>query len=237
MQTKFETLRDQIHDLISDAPTGLRIPAERELCERFGVARETLRKALDDLARDGYLVRRQGAGTFVARPKIAQRFRLRSFTEDMEIRGLTSTSKMLWNKRSPAGARLGARLQVSPTEEIITMRRLRLADGEPMALELLSVPISLIPDLDPAILADRSFYEYLRSEHGVVIVGGTQTMEPTVLDADEAELLAVPPLSPALLVERVTWTDTGRRVEAVRSVYRGDRYKFHLDLTPGETRT
>jgi GntR family transcriptional regulator len=100
-----------------------------------------------------------------------------------------------------------------------------------MALELLSVPRALVPGLDPATLAERSFYDTLRQDFGIEISGGSQTMEATVTDPSESELLGVPELSPALLVERVTWDQHERRVEAVRSVYRGDRYKFHIDLS------
>lgn len=230
MRPKYEALRSELLDLVTNKAAGDQIPPERELCDQFNVARETLRRALDDLARDGYLIRRQGAGTFVARPKLTQQFRVRSFTEDMQARGFTSASKLLWHDVHPAGARIGSDLQLSPTELVVTLRRVRLADGEPMALELLHTPYAVIPNLDPEELADRSFYEYLRA-HGVTVAGGSQSMEPTVTDPADSELLSMPSLSPALEVHRVTWTSDGQRIESTTSLYRGDRYKFHIELT------
>ena len=229
-RSKSEVLQQELLALVESVPAGQRIPSERELCERFGVARETLRRVLDDLAAAGQVVRRRGAGTFVQRPKIMQQFVIQSFTQDMQARKMSSSSKLLWHRRERAGARLGALLQVSPGDEVLTMKRLRLADGESMALEVVSLPAALVPGLDVEMLADHSLYQTLGQQFGIDISGGSQTLEATVVDEDEAAALGVPVLSPALLVERVTWMEDGRRVEAVKSIYRGDRYRFHMEL-------
>jgi GntR family transcriptional regulator len=226
-----EVLRRRILSLIAGLSPGEKLPAERALGEQFGVARETLRRTLDDLAEEGYLDRRQGIGTFVTRPKLTQSFRVQSFTEDMRARRMSSSSKLLSHRRRMAGARIASRLQISPGEEVITLRRLRFADGEPMALENVSMPTSLLPDFDAEKLGDSSLYATLFREYGIDIVAGTQTMEATVTDVEESAILEVAPLSPAILVDRVTWTASGQRVESVRSIYRGDRYKIQVDLS------
>ena len=119
---------------------GEAIPAERQLSADFGVSRLTVRAALDDLVREGYLVRRHGSGTFVSEPKIAQELTMTSFTDDMRSRGLNPASETLDLRTVPAGARLGRLLHVSPSEPVLVADRLRLADGESMAIETVAHP-------------------------------------------------------------------------------------------------
>jgi GntR family transcriptional regulator len=229
---KYLQLRQQVMELIDSLPTGAAIPSERELCTMYGVSRMTLRRALDELASNGYLVRRQGAPTATARPKIAQRMAIRSFTEDMRARGMEASSRLLSFGVHAAGARLGLHLHVSPEEPVVTVGRLRLADGDPMAIEWMNVPATLVPGIEAADLTNGSFYALLGGRYGVEIGGGSQTVEPTVADEQEARLLGVPLHSPALFVERSIWTPRNEVIEFVQSTYRGDRYRFEMELTP-----
>lgn len=226
---KRQELVTTIGEMARGMAPGTPIPSERELATRYGVSRMTLRTALDELVRDGLLVRRHGAGTYVARPKVAKRIQLTSFTDDMRARGLTATTRVLSLARKPAGARIGARLNVSPSESVLTVGRLRLADDEPMAIEWLSVPDRLLPGITRRDF-EGSFYRVLEDRFGIVIDGGSQTLEPTVTDEEESALLGVPLHSPALFVERVTWTTGSVPVEYTRTMYRGDRYRFNVDL-------
>ena len=107
-----------------------------------------MRAALDDLAREGYLVRRRGSGTYVQQPKIAQELTMTSFSEDMRRRGMVPGSRTLSLEHELAGARLGRFLHVSPSEQVVVVKRLRLADGESMAIETLHIPEALVPGLD-----------------------------------------------------------------------------------------
>ena len=127
---------------------------------------------------------------------------------------------------------VGACLQIAPTASILQVRRLRLADGVPMALEDLHVPGDVVPGLTGEDLVDHSFYAVLRDRFGLSLTGGTQTIEPTLTSAEDAAVLEVTPGSPAFLFERTTTVSTGRIVEFVRSVYRGDRYRIVVDLFP-----
>ena len=229
--SKRDYLVSELLDLAQTLPTGSAIPSERDLAGRYGVSRMTLRQAIEDLVRDGYLIRRHGAGTFVGKPKIAKQFSITSFSEDMNARGLAASSRVLSIRRGPAGARLAGRLQVPPDEVVLVVTRLRLADDEPMALEWLHVPDRLVPGLTEADLERESFYRILADIYGIAIDGGHQTIEPTVTDQEESRLLGVALHSPALFVERVAWTAKHEPVEFVRSLYRGDRYKFAVDLT------
>ena len=138
--TKQSQTRDSVIELIEQLGVGRAIPSERQLSSDLGVSRLTVRAALDDLVRDGYLVRRRGSGTFVREPKIAQELTMTSFSEDMERRGMRPGSKTLSLETTTAGAYLGRALHVSPSERIVVAKRLRMADNETMAIETLHVP-------------------------------------------------------------------------------------------------
>jgi GntR family transcriptional regulator len=235
--TKQSVTRDQVLDLIEQLDVGDAIPSERQLSADFGVSRLTVRAALDDLAREGYLERRRGAGTFVSEPKIAQELTMTSFTDDMRRRGMRPASRTLELRVGPAGARLGRLLHVSPSEPVVIASRLRLADGESMAIETVHVRQAHVPGLTAKDLEEQSFYELLRDRYGIVIVGGEQTIEPTVTDEEESAALGVPLHSPAFRFERVTHSQTGEIVEFVESIYRGDRYRLVTSLNrPQEQR-
>ena len=228
--TKQSHTRQQVLELIERLGVGSAIPSERQLSADLGVSRLTLRAALDDLAREGYLVRRRGSGTYVQQPKISQQLTMTSFSEDMRRRGMVPGNRTLSLKRQLAGARLGRFLNVSPGEEVVVVSRLRLADGVSMAIETLHVPSSVVPDVAPKDL-EGSFYELLRSKYGIEIASGTQTIEPTVTNEEESAALGVPLHSPAFLFERVSRDEGGRTLEFVQSIYRGDRYRIVTELT------
>jgi GntR family transcriptional regulator len=231
--TKQRETRERVLELIEPLSVGEAIPAERQLGIDLGVSRLTVRAALDELVREGYLVRRRGAGTFVAEPKVAKGIDITSFSDDMRARGLTPESRTLDLHVEMAGARLGRILHVSPSEEILSVKRLRLADGDPMAIELLHTRASLVPGLTGRDLEENSFYDLLSSRYGISIVGGTQTVEPTVTNEEESASLGVPLHSPALLFERVTRSSTGDLVEFTSSTYRGDRYRIVTEIGVG----
>ena len=231
--TKQSQTREQVIDLIERTGVGGALPSERQLSVDLGVSRLTVRAALDELVREGYLVRRRGSGTFVREPKIAQELAMTSFSEEMRRRGMTPGSRTLSLETTTAGAYLGRCLHVSPSERVVVAKRLRLADGESMAIETLHVPESLVPGLEPKDL-DRSFYELLDERYGITIVGGMQTIEPTVTNEEESEALNVPLHSPAFLFERTTRSENDDIVEFVRSIYRGDRYRLVSELNRRE---
>jgi GntR family transcriptional regulator len=228
--SKQEDTRDRVLDLMESLMVGQPIPAERQLAVDLGVSRLTVRAALDELVRDGYLDRRHGSGTYITEPKIAQPLTLTSFSEDMRRRGMTPGSRTLELTATTAGARLAHRLGVSPETRLIRVKRLRLADSQPMAMEVLHVPESLVPGLTRQDFEDHSFYELLRERYGITIASGTQSIEPTVTSEEESEVLNVPLHTPAFLFERTTLSESGRIVEFVRSIYRGDRYRLVADL-------
>ncbi|MCW2635172.1 MAG: GntR family transcriptional regulator [Blastococcus sp.] len=231
MALKRDVVRERLLDLVEELPIGAALPGERTLAPRLEVSRMTLRSAIDELVRRGLLVRRQGSGTVVAshRTTAVPPLRMVSFTQDMRSRGLDPSSRTLSLETAPAGPRVGRRLAVPPETLVHTALRLRLADGTAMALETLHVPASLVPGLDAVALEQTGLYGLLAAA-GVAPTGGTQSVEPTVLEAEEARLLDVPLHSPAFLFERSAHDARGRTVEFVRSLFRGDRYALVAEL-------
>jgi GntR family transcriptional regulator len=146
---------------------------------------------------------------------------------------MTPASRTLDLAIVPAGARMGRILHVSPAEPVVAVKRLRLADGDPMAIELLHVRQSLVPGMTASDLEENSFYDLLASRYDLSIIGGSQTIEPTVTNEEESAVLGVPLHSPALLFERVTRSASGEIVEFTSSTYRGDRYRLVTELGAG----
>src|SRR5256885_6822197 len=163
--TKQNEARERVLDLIDRLGVGDAIPSERQLSADLGVSRVTVRAALDELVREGFLVRRRGAGTFVSEPKIAQELTMTSFTDDIRRRGMSPGSKTLDLQIVPAGARLGRLLHVSPSEPVVVAKRLRLADRETMAIETLHVRESLVPGLTATDLETGSLFAPPRDRH------------------------------------------------------------------------
>lgn len=234
---KYRQLQQVLEQMIAMLQPGDPIPPERELEQRFGVSRMTVRQALHQLVLSGHLERMQGRGTFVARPKLEQVLALTSFSEEMLRRGLRPGGKMLSVRRVAADPLMAECLQLAPGAPLVELRRLRLADDEPMALETVYLSAERFPDLLQADLTDRSLYRWLAERYGVELSHATQTIEATVLASEEARLLNVAPGTPAFRLERRSYDRTGQPIEFVRSLYRGDRYKLHARLErPGARR-
>ena len=236
----FQPLYLQIKGLLSRAleagewEPGAPIPAEVALAARFGVSQGTVRKAIGALASENLLVRKQGKGTFVARPKVYRTLQLTSYTEDMRAQGLSPTSQVLDIGYIAADAELAALLEVDPGDRVLRIERLRLAGGEPMAIEATHLSDRRFPRLRRNLSRYTSLYTTLAEVYGVRPAEADETIETSPATPREAGLLATDVGLPMLLLSRHSRDETGTPVEWVRSVYRGSRYKFTATLTrPG----
>jgi GntR family transcriptional regulator len=228
--SKHELVRSALLGLIAQDPRRDRaLPSERDIASEYGVSRMTARMVIEELADQGYVYRVQGRGTFVGRPRVSKSLALTSFTEDITARGMRPGSRVIACTEGPAGAAIGRDLQISPNDAVISIKRVRLADDIPMCLETIEIPARLAPGLAGLPLTG-SVYELLAARYRVRVSHAEQRIRATVLEPDEAALLDSPPLSPALLVERISRDKSDRRIERARSVYRGDRYDFKVDV-------
>ncbi len=228
--SKHEALRSaltlELEHLVAHDP----LPSERELMARHGVSRMTVRQAIARLADDGLVYRVQGSGTFVADPaKVTKSIQLTSFSEDIRGRRMVPGTKLLLSERVAADASLAHDLALEPGTEVVHLERLRTADGSPMCLENVWLPASLVAEVDYAETGG-SLYDSM-ADVGLAPDYADQRIRATVLDPRDAQLLAVPSFSPALLVARVTYDARGRAVERAFGLYRADRYDFQFTVT------
>ena len=224
-----ELLRKAIQE--GQFQVGDQIPSETELAEIYDVSRMTARRAVNDLADEGLLVRQSGLGTFVCDPKYIRRAsRLTSFYEEMERQGFKPTSRVLSLELKTASQDVAAKLQLSEDDRIIKSVRLRLVDGKPIALHKAYVPYHLFPNLlNRTDLDTKSLYSIYEQE-GFEIIKGKDRITAIMPNPEQIELLEMPPNIPIMLTERVTYVAGEKIIEYVRSYTRADMYAYEVEI-------
>jgi GntR family transcriptional regulator len=207
-------------------PPGSPVPPERELAQLYGTSRTTVRQALAELVVEGRLLRMQGKGTFVAKPKVAQVLELASYTARMRAHGLRPETRVLDIGYVTADEELASRLGIRPGGRALRIHRLRLADGEPMSVDTSHLPARRFPGLRKQLAQHPSLYETLAEAHGVELAEAEETIETVLAGPHDARLLGVDTGLPLLLLSRHAFDIDGNPVEWAQSLYRGDRYKF-----------
>jgi GntR family transcriptional regulator len=225
---KHQQLREILLDLIEGSTTEAPIPSERDLAKQYGVARMTVRQAVESLVAEGRLFKVAGKGTFVARPKVDLQARLTSFGEEMTRRGMVPGSSVLTFGRVAATVHLGRELSMDAGSPLVYLKRLRLADGTPMAVERVWLPERLVPGLVDEPAPD-SIYANLSLRYGLVPDWGEDVIEAAVADSEVGNALGVKGGSPVLHIERRSYA--GETVVAYSvSIYRADRYQLWVPL-------
>lgn len=202
------------------------IPSEREFAERFQISRMTVRQAINNLVTDGYLNRKKGRGTFVSKKKVEQELQgMTSFTEDMLSRGMKPSSKLLSFKIIQADKKTALDLKINENDPIYKIKRIRLADGAPMALETAYVPVNIVPGLTEEN-SNLSLYQYIEEHLSLSISEATQEIEASIADVHTAEPLGIEEGEPILFIVRIAYLQDGTPFELVKSSFRADRYRF-----------
>ncbi|MER6211198.1 GntR family transcriptional regulator [Streptomyces graminifolii] len=221
---KYYAVKAQIAVLLDELGEGGLIPTERDLSERYEVARETVRQALRELVLEGRL-RRQGRGTVVAGPKLEQPLSLASYTEGVRRQGRTPGRSLVSLDRFPCTDALAAETGLTRGEPVWHLERVLLADDERVGLESTYVSVARVPHLDTDFEPDSSFYGYLNAR-GIHFGDADERIETVLATPREALLIGTPPALPMLLIHRVSRDTEGRPLERVRGLYRGDRFSF-----------
>jgi GntR family transcriptional regulator len=221
-----QALRARIAELKPDDP----LPSDAMLCDEFGVSRMTARNAVQRLTQEGLVYRVPGRGTFVAEPPVhRQAGNLLSFTEEMRRRGRVPSSRVLAREVREPGPAEASRLQLEPGDEVVAVRRLRVADDEPVAIEEAVFPAAIAPLILRADLEHRSLHNTL-VDGGHVPTMGRARLGAEAAEAEDAELLRVAKGSPLLVEKRVIHDQDGRPLELCESRYAGARYGLDVQF-------
>jgi GntR family transcriptional regulator len=211
-----------------DLAPGDRILSQRVLCERYGMSHMTVRRAISELLNEGVLYAIPGKGLYVTEPKQEAEPLLIGFSEDMARRGMAASSQVLAAEIVGASTVLASALGVTVGTSLVHLRRLRLADREPMAIQSSYLPHALCPGLLDCDLEHGSLFAMLRDEYRLRLVDGTTTAEAALADTEQARLLGLRLPAAVLIVEQLTYLESGQAIEFVRSAYRADRYRLRL---------
>lgn len=228
-QQIYQLLRDQIRR--GEWSPGDLFPSESTLMEKYDVSRATVRQALEELVADGLIYRRRGRGTFVSLPSVEQNLvRIVSFTEDMRQRGLRPGTALLGAGLIPATETIAAKLEIEPGDELARIERLRLADGEPMSVEVSCLVHRYCPGVLEEDYTKNSLRQILERQYGLRMTRAEQTIQAVAASRAMARHLAIEVRAPLLFIERVTYSEYDIPVEYLRIYHRGDRYTLHNEL-------
>ncbi|HHY64396.1 MAG TPA: GntR family transcriptional regulator [Clostridiaceae bacterium] len=204
------------------------IPSERDLAKDFGISRMTVRQALNQMVAEGMLVRERGKGTFVSRQKLQQR-NISSFSETVRAKGMVPSTKVLYFKKERAGEEMADILGMSKDAQVYAFKRLRFADGIPVGLEQVYIPVYLCPDLESYQL-EASLYQILSDKYGLKIDYMDNIIEASAATAEERKLLNISSSVPVLRITGVSYISGGRKFSYEKDIYRGDQYSYNVRI-------
>ncbi len=235
-QPAYRQIEQSLRERIARMPPGERLPSDAELCAQFGVSRMTARNAMERLAVDGLIRREPGRGSFVARAPAHRRTnRLMTFTQEMRRAGRQPTSRVLTRVIRPSSTAEAASLGIPARQPIVHLRRLRLADDQPIALESAVLVGDCASAVMTADLVNGSLHETLAG-FGFVLRRGTGTITAAMASHEDARLFETRVGSPLLVERRIIEDANGRRIESTESRYPADRYglEVQFDVEGGE---
>ncbi|WP_449355198.1 GntR family transcriptional regulator [Virgibacillus natechei] len=223
-------------DLIKEIDTGKllvgeKLPSERELCVIYDLSRITVRQALQELEREGYIYKLHGKGTFVSPASYNQNLvKLYSFTEEMKKIGKTPTTQVVSFHEIALDERLTKKMNLAPLDEVFQIVRLRLANNEPLMYETSYVPKKIFPRLTEKDLKERPMYDIFLQDYHAGVTKAVERFSATTVRKGEAEHLNLTPNHPAMLIKRFAYHDD-ELIEYTISVARGDKFDYTVELT------
>lgn len=239
----YQQIADNIEERIysGDLQNGERLQSEREMSSELGVNRLTVRRAFNVLQERGLVDRRHGGGTYVTTPRI-ERFagKFVPFTLAIRDLGMQAGAQAIKFEQTHADQLLAELLRLPVAAPIYNIVRVRLANGEPAMLEQWFISAERFPNFDKHDHVTRSGYEIMETEYGITTVQATQSLEPVIATAYEAQLLNIKQGDPLMLERRLSFDTHGNPVEYGKDLYRGDKFKFvttHAELALDYSRT
>lgn len=207
------------------------LPSEEELSRIYGVSRMTSRQALQALKSQGFASRHKGQGSFVSQPRVEKDItHLHGFTAEMNELGMKASSRVLFSGRSVATPEVAAKLNIEVNSPVYQLRRLRLSDGLPIAIEETYLPYDRFPGVDKLDFSRLSLYQTLKNRYGFRVSRADEILEARSATNNEARLLEIQPRASLLAISRTLWTADDLPLESSESVYRGDRYRAVLRI-------
>ena len=228
-QQIYEVLRAKIQHEIWKP--GELFPTEIDLMAEYQVSRATIRQVMERLVSEGLMYRQQGRGTFIAEPTLEEGLtRIISFTEDMHRRNLIPETKVLSEEIIQANEDVAKALQLQPGEEVAFIKRLRLANHEPMCIEESFLPYKLCSGIFEHDFSVEPLRETLETEYGIRITRALQKIHAVAAPQDMVKLLNIPSHTALLFIERNSFNEWDLPVEFLRLYFRGDRYSLYNEL-------
>lgn len=227
----YSQLMDILISDIENMEENEKIPSEREICEHYDVSRTTVRQAISELVKEGYIYKKLGKGTFVSSKKYNQNLQsFYSFTEEMKKIGKAPSSKVLNFEILTANKDIAKNMKISQDELVYKIIRLRLADGEPMMLETTYVPYNLFPGITKEELNKKALYDIYSDTFNERVEYAEESFIPVLIQKDEAKTLQIEAGSPSLKITRYAYNKYNKVIEYTVSTVRGDKFKYHLKL-------
>jgi GntR family transcriptional regulator len=225
-----EILRDEIEskELKPHDP----IPSEKNLVERFGVSRMTVRRALDALVSDGVIYRVQGKGAFVAEPKMdSKALTLIGLSQQLRQLGYETTTQLIKFDIVPATRKIAEALHLNERDEVYEIVRTRSTKDSPIAFDTSYIPVKIVPNLKRSDVAGQSLYQILKDKYDLSPTDGVETLEATAATVEEAALLGTKQGVPLILL-RIHMFHNKTPIEYAKVLFRGDKFRLTIKNTP-----
>jgi GntR family transcriptional regulator len=224
------TLRQQIH--ANQYKVGDSLPSENDLCKMFDVSRTVIRQALNELKQEGLINREKGRGSFVAQPKLREKFfqKLSGFYQDMVDQGYEPVTQVLKQTVIAASTTIAEKLHIPLATPVIEIERLRFIEDEPIMHVVSHLPHARCPELLQANLTYQSLYTFLETNCGIFITRGKRSIEAVAASKRQAELLGIKRGAPLIQLESVSYESSGVPIETYSAVHRGDRTRFEVEV-------